>query len=356
MYPDNIYHLIVFAILLLLSLSYLLIVFVVVLRIFNNYTTKQQTRFLNDWESLIFSFLENDESPAELISKIPKRKYKYLLNYLREFLLTLSGKDFERLASLINHTKVSDYIIKNLKSRNKNNIIFASFFAGTTKIEIAKPLLQKTIRIHNQQIFFSSSVALAQINAYDSLDLILHEFIKYNNFGNDYLLLILTEFDDIICDKIMKLLTVETSPSLATTFLRVLRYYKYQDAGQTVLRMLVYSHLKDVKIESLKFIEEIKFEKAAFAVSKLLEHKLPEIRSQAIKTISQLDNKSFEDKIFSKLFENDYDVQYQAALAILNHYEDGEKKLSELAYSINKGNSAAISRMLLSEKRVRDGK
>ncbi|MHB8578305.1 MAG: HEAT repeat domain-containing protein [Ignavibacteriaceae bacterium] len=334
----------------------MLIGFVVVLRILNNYRIKEQTKFLNNWESLIFSFLENDESPAVLISKIPRRKYKYLLNYLREFLLTLNGKDFERLASLINHTKITDFLLKKLKSHNKNKVIFASFFTGATGIEIAKPLLIKSIKNHDQQIFFSCSFALAKINAYDCLDLILHEFKKYNHFGNDYLLLILTEFDQKICVEIVKLLTVETSSSLATTFLRVLRYYKYKNAGQTVLQLLVYSHVKEVIIECLKFIEEIKFQKAAFAVSRLIEHKLPEVRSQAIKTISRLDNKSFEDKIFTKLFEDDYDVQYQAALAILYHYNDGEKRLADLAYSVNKGNSSAISRMLLSEKRVRDGK
>lgn len=356
MYADNIYHLIVLSILFLLGLSYLLIGFVVALRIINNFRAKQQKIFLNKWESLIFSFLENDELPDELVAKIPRRKYKYLLNYLREFLLTLSGKDFERLASLINQTKLTDYLIKKLKSGYKNNITFASFFVGITGIEIAKPLLQKNIKSHNQQMFFSSAVALAKINSYDSLDLILHEFIKYNNLGDDYLLLILTEFHENICQEIINLLTVEISSSLATTFLRVLRYYKYQIAGPTVLRMLVYSHLTEVIIECLKFIEEIKYEKAASAVSRLLDHKLPGIRIQAIKTISKLENKSFEAKIYTKLFETNYDVQYQAALAILNHFDDGEKELSDLAYSVDKGNSAAISRMLLSEKRVKEGK
>ena len=355
MYPHNIYHLIVLSILFLLSLSYLLVGFVVALRIINNFRAKQQKIFLNKWESLIFSFLENNELPEDLLAKIPERKYKYLLNYLREFLLTLSGKDFERLASLINQTKLSDYLLKKLRSRYKNNITFASFFVGITGIDNAKSLLQRNIKSHNQQIFFSSAVALAKINSYDSIDLILQEFVRYKNLGDDYLLLILTEFDENICREIINLLTVEISASLATTLLRVLRYYKYNIAGPTVLKMMVYSHLTEVIIECLKFIEEIKYEKAAFAVSRLLDHKLTEIRIQAIKTISKLENKSFEAKIFSKLFENNYDVQYQAALAILNHFDNGEKALSELAYSIDKGNSAAISRMLLSEKRVKEG-
>lgn len=356
MNPDDIYHFIILTILLLLLTSYVLIVFVVILRIANNFRAKQQAKFFDKWESLIFSFLESNESPSGLTDKIPRRKYKYLLEYLREFLLTLKGEDFERLSSLIIHTKLSDYILRKLQSRRKKKIIFAAFFAGATAMEKALPLLHKKIKMHNQQVFFSCAVALAKINSYDSIDLILHEFLKYNNLGNDYLLLILTEFNEKVCVEIIKLLEVETSISLAITFLRVLRYYKYQNAGAAVLQMLVYTHSKEIIIECLKFVEEIKYESAAFAVSKLIEHKQPEVRCQAIKTLSRLENKSFETKIFSKLFEDNYDVQYQAALAILDHYDDGEKKLSELAYSIEKGNSAAISRMLLSEKKVRDGR
>ncbi len=334
----------------------MLVAFVVILRIINGYTSNQQAKFFSKWESLIFSFLENDEPPQALIKKIPRRKYKYLLEYLREFLLTLKGADFERLSSLINHTALADYVLNKLQSRRKKKIIFAAFFAGATAMDKAEPLLRKKIRMRNQQVFFSCAVALAKINSYDSIELILNEFIKFNKLGNDYLLLILTEFNEKVCVEIIKLLEVETSSSLTITLLRVLRYYKYQNAGAAVLQMLVYSHTKEVIIECLKFIEEIKYENAAFAVSKLIEHKLPEVRSQAIKTLSRLDNKSFEARIFSKLFEDNYDVQYQAARAILDHYDDGEAKLSELAYSIDKGNSAAISRMLLSEKKVRDGR
>ncbi len=356
MYPDNIYHFIILTILLLLLSSYILIGFVIFLRIINKYRIKQRTIFLNNWESIIFSYIENESAPKELINKIPKRKYKYLLEYLKEFLLSLKGEDFNKLASLINQTVLSDYLLKKLNSNNKKNIIFSSFFAGVSGIEKAEHLLQKKIIIHNQQIFFNCSVALAKINSYSSLELILHEFIKYNNLGNDYLLLILTEYDDKVCEEILKILVKEKSISLVTTFLRVLRYYKYKEAGPSVLQIIVYTHAKEIILECLKFFEETRYEPATSAVSRLLEHKLPEIRSQAIRTICKLDNKSFEEKIFTKLLDDVYDVQYQAGLAMIDYYDDGESRLAELAYSIQKGNTSAISRMLLSEKKVREGK
>ncbi len=356
MYQDNIYHFIIVTILLLLISSYILIGFVIFLRIINKYRIKQKTLFLNNWESFIFSFLENESDPKDLINRIPKRKFKYLLEYLKEFLLSLKGEDFNKLTSLINKTILSDYLLKKLNSKNKKNIIFSSFFAGVSGIEKAEQLLKEKIRIHNQQIFFNCSVALAKINSFSSLELILHEFIKYNNLGNDYLLLILTEYDAKICDEILKILVEEKSTSLVTTFLRVLRYYKYRGAGPFVLQIIVYTHTKEIILECLKFFEEIRYEPATSAVSRLLEHKFPEIRSQAIKTICKLDNKSFEEKIFTKLLDDVYDVQYQAGLAMIDYYGDGESRLEELAYSIQKGNSSAISRMLLSEKKVRDGK
>jgi vesicle coat complex subunit len=135
----------------------------------------------------------------------------------------------------------------------------------------------------------------------------------------------------------------------------VLRYYKYQTAGSTVLTILVYTYSKEILIECLKFIEETKYKNAIPAVSRFLEHNKPEIRSQAIRTIMRLDSEGFEDKVHSKLFDNNYEVRYQAAFSILNYCDDGEEKLSELAYDLQNNNAAAVSRMLISEKKVKEG-
>jgi hypothetical protein len=323
------------------------------MRILNNIRNKQKIKFLDEWETLLFSYLENTGLPDELVNKIPRRKYKYLLGYLGEILLTLKGKDFDKLAALITSTKLSGYLLAKLKSNSKRNIVFSSFFVGLAKIEKAKPILQMKVKKHNDQIFFSCSTALARINSYESLDLILTEFKRYRHYG--YLLLILTEFDEKICDKIIEMMKTELPDQFIVTFIRVLRYYKYQKGGQTALTVLVYSYSKEILIESLKFIEEIKYKNAIPAVSKLLEHSKPEIRSQAIKTIMKLDSKAYEDKVYSRLFDNNYEVQYQAAFAILNCCDDGEEKLSELAYDLQNSNAAAVSRMLISEKKVKEG-
>jgi len=350
---DYIYHLVIITILLMLVLCYFLICLVVEMRVINNFRSKQKTKFLDKWESLLFSYLEDGGSPDELVNKISLRKYKYLLEYIGEFLVTLKGEDFNKLSALITNTKLSEYLLEKLKSDNKKNIIFASFFVGIARIEEAEPLLQEKVKKHNEQIFFSCSTALAKINSYDSLELILAEFKRYKHYG--YLLLILTEFDEKICDEIIGLMNTELPEALIVTFIRVLRYYKYQSGGTCVLTMLVYSYSKEILIESMKFIEEIKYTNAIPAVSRLLEHSKPEIRSQAIKTIMKLDSKAFEEKVYSKLFDHNYEVQYQAAFAVLNYCDDGEEKLSELAYDLRNSNAAAVSRMLLSEKKVKEG-
>jgi uncharacterized protein YpiB (UPF0302 family) len=323
------------------------------MRIISDFRSKQKIKFLNKREALIFSYLEGTILPAGVVNKIPRRKYKFLLEYVGELLLTLKGEDFDNLKALITSTKLSDYLLEKLNSNSKKNIVFASFFAGIANIEKAIPVLQTKIKRHNEQIFLSCSTALAKINSYDSLQLILTEFKRYRHYG--YLLLILTEFDEKICDNIIELLKSELPEPLIVTFVRVLRYYKYQAGGQAVLTVLVYSYSKEILIESLKFIEEINYKNAIPAVSKLLEHSKPEIRSQAIKTIMKLDGKAYEDRIYSKLFDNNYEVKYQAAFAILNYCDDGEKKLSELAYDVQKSNAAAVCRMLISEKKVKEG-
>ncbi|MDR3625571.1 MAG: hypothetical protein P4L45_01985, partial [Ignavibacteriaceae bacterium] len=227
------------------------------MRIVSNYRNKQKNNFIKKWESLIFEYLENGILPDDIVNKIPERKYKFLLENVAEFLLSLKGEDFDKLVTLITSTKLSDYLLKKLRSNNKNNIIFASFFVGIAKVEEAVPLLQAKIQKHNEQIYFSCSSALAKLNSYENLELILSEFKRYKQYG--YLLLILTEFDEKICDKIIGLMHAELSEPLTVTFIRVLRYYKYQAGGPTVLTKLVYSYSREILVESLKFIEEIKY-------------------------------------------------------------------------------------------------
>ncbi len=326
------------------------------MRILNSFRSNREKRFLKEWEILVFACLENDPSVRELLNKIPKRKYKYFLEYVREYLITLSGEDFLKLSRLITSTNFSSYLLKRLNSSNTNKVIFSSFFIGISNIEEAKPLLLHKIKTHNEQIFFSCASALAKMNSYESLGIILEEFNQYKQFGYEYLLLILTEYDEKICEEIIPLIKPNQPEQLIITFIRLLRFYKYYNGGQSVLTTLIYSYSKEIIIECLRFIEETKYINAISAVSRLIEHSKPEIKSQAIKTLVRLDNKNFEDKIYSKLFENNYDVQYQAAYALLNFCEDGEDRLSELAYDVQKSSTSAISRMLLSEKKIKDGK
>ena len=353
MLSDYIYHIVIITILLMLLVIYFLVGLVIEIRIVSRLREKQKNNFLIQWESLIFEYLDNGILPNDFVNRIPARKYKFLLEYIAEFLINLKGDDFNKLVALITSTKLSGYLLKKLESDNKKNIIFASFFAGIAGVEDAVPVLRKKIKKHNEQIFFSCASALAKLNSYENLDLMLTEFKRYKHYG--FLLLILTEFDEKICDKIIDMMNSEMPDALLVTLIRVLRYYKYQNAGPAVLTKLVYSYSKDIIVESLKFIEEIKYKNAVPAVSRLLEHSKPEIRSQAVKTIMKLDSNSYEEKVYTKLFDSNYEVQYQSAFGILNYCEDGEEKLSELAYDLKNSNAAAISRMLLSEKKVKEG-
>jgi hypothetical protein len=300
--PDYIYHIVIITILLMLLFSYFLIGLVVQMRVVSHYRNKQKIKFLNKWERLLFSYLDGGVLPEEIVNIIPRRKYKYLLEYIGEYLQALKGDEFNKLAALITSTNISDYLLKKLRSNNKGNITSSAFFIGIAKIEKAETILQMKIKKHNEQIYFSCSTALARINSYDSLGIILTEFKRYKHYG--YLLLILTEYDENICREIIELLKSELPEQLIVTFIRVLRYYKYQNGGPAVLTLLVYSYSKEIMIECMKFIEEIKYKNAVSAVSRLIEHSKPEIRSQAIRTIMILDGETFEEKAYSKLFDN----------------------------------------------------
>ena len=337
----------------LLILAYVLVMQVVFLRLLHGYQAKQEQKFFTLWEERVFNFLESNEKPEQIIKKIRRRKYLYLLHYLREFLLMLKGEDFERLSSLINQTKIKPYLISQLKSGTPRKINEAAYFLGLAKTAAARNTLRKKLSSQNASVFLSSALALARSNDIDAVFEIFRNARRFKFVSKDSLLVILSEYSSDICKLLLNNLRKEKDPLILSITITLFRHFKYYEAGKTVLKIIVYNQNKDVIIESIKYFSAIEFFEASAALRTLINHPKADVRTEVLKALAVLGDESFKERIWDRMYDSEYEVQYNAVTTLMKIAPDSEEKIAQFAYGNIKDRAAAIVRMVLSERSIR---
>ena len=312
----------------------------------------KKKNFANKWEDKIFDYLSNKGNPISTINLFPKSSYKYFLQNLSGYLLTLKGDDWINLSKLVNETKIYDYLLSHLHSRRKKKLIFGAYYLGLAKSTGAKSILRKKLKRKNEMVFLSCALSLARMNEADSLDDILNESVKFKKLSRDFLLSILLEFDRSVCTKLLNRLDVEKSLRLKAIIISALKHFKYTPAATSILPILVKEKSVELVIESIKYFGEIEYLDASTAIRFFLLHSHPEIRTEAVRAAAKIGAEGLENRIWSLIFDKDRNVKVTAAEAMYDFSNNSKEKLKELAYSIPNTIESSVARMIISERAI----
>lgn len=346
-------HFLIYIIIILICLAYLLILYVVNLRLYHDYYSRRQKKFTDEWEANIFNYLQLQGNPEELIKKVPRRKYIFLLELLRGFLLALKGSEYEKIADIIREKKLYDYLIRGLKSPRTNRVATSAYFLGIAKAVRSKELIAKRLNTKSEFVFINCATCLAQMNAVEFADKILTRSKSFNRIGKDTLLFILLEYQPDVCNTLLRLLPSSKPDYHKESIISLFRHFQYREAAPEVLKILVNTFSADLIIECLKFMREVQYMESYKVINHLLDNKNPMVRVEAIKTIGKFGAGSSEDNIFNKIFDDNYDVQLAAADTISSSFPSGIEKLSKIAHDSEKGRAASVARMILSQIELR---
>ena len=336
----------------LLTLIYFLILFILIIRLLERVRNKRESNFIARWEEKIFEYLASDIAPSEVLNLFPKTSYKYLLQNLRNYLLTLKGRDREKLTKLINETELFDYLIKKLKSSSKKRVIFGAYYLGLARSENAEFVLHKKLKSKDEMVFVTSALSLARINSIEMLDEIFEAASKFKSITEDTMLSILYEFDEVICEALLKRLNHESSSEFKSLIISTLTHFKSADAAPIILKTLLNETNSEVIIKALEYFGKIKYLDASTSIRFLLINPNPEIKAAAIKAASMVGHKSLEDRIWSLIYDKNRYVKVTAAEVMYSFSENSRKKLEQLAYSIPNTIESSIARMVISEKTI----
>jgi hypothetical protein len=312
----------------------------------------KRKNFVKIWENKITEYLADNGNPISTINLLPKSSYKYFLQNLSGYLITVKGEDWIKLSKLINDTKIYNYLISHLRSRRNKKLIFGAYYLGLAKSTEAKFILRKNLRHKNLIVFLSSAVSLARMNELASLDDILNEAAKFKKLSRDILLSVLLDFDESVCKKLLMRLDVEKSSWLKAIIISALKHFKYIPAATLILPILVKENSVEIIIESIKYFGEIEYMDASTAIRFFLMHSHSEIRVESIRAAAKIGSAALENRIWSLLFDKDRNVKVTAAEAIYDFSTNSKDKLKQLAYSIPNTIESSIARMIISERTI----
>lgn len=336
----------------LLASIYLLILFILIIRILEQLREKKQKNFVKRWEEKIFEYLADNGNPIAIVNLFPKSSYKYLLQNLRGYLLTLKGNDWVNLSKLINETKLYDHLLAQLRSKRRKKLIFGAYYLGLAKSTGAKFILRNKLEHKNDMVFLSCALSLARMNEIDSLDDILNEAVKFKKISRETLLSVLLEYDVSVCEKLFMRLDVEKSLWLKAIIISALRHFKYTPAAPVILPILVKEESIELVIESIKYFGEIEYMDASTAIRFFLIHSRPEVKAEAIRTAVKIGAAGLESRIWSLIYDTDRNVKVSAAEAMYGFSDNSKDKLKQLAYSIPNTIESSVARMIISEKTI----
>jgi len=333
-------------------LVFLLAIYCLWLRLLFNLREKKKQKLFSQWEEAVFKFLEEKQSPREIVKSIPKSDYGYFLNYLEDYLLTLKGEDFERISSLITHIELFTYLCERLKYGKSHDRSDAAFFLRLARASEAKTVLKEGLKDRDESVFFNCALALAKIGAVEMVSEILRQYHYRKKYSPDLLLSLFFEFGSKVCPYLLQCLPDKKNESLLTLIVDLLGHFRYYSAGESILKLLKTTSHKELKMHCIKAIGRMEYIDALPVLRECLDSPDWVIRSQSIIALGAIGDVTVEKKLIENLEHEKWWVRYRAAEAIFNLSEQGKEVLKNVvAHSENK-KAVTAAQIVLTEKEV----
>lgn len=348
----SILDVIFFFLILFLITIFIMSLILIYMRINNYFIDKIHARFLKKWESKIFAYLESDQEPDDFLKSLNKKRVGNLLKFLRNYLNLLRGNDFEQLSKLLKAEKISNYFLDSLNSKNSKKITRAIYFLGIFKDRSYITKISKYLNSNNDEIYSQTARSLARLNATEFIDNILESLIKKKRLSDDTLYSILIEYKPEACKEMCKYFHKTKNERIQLVLLSVFTYFKYSEATDTALKLLLYSHSRSLVIQSMKYFEALEYSGVANALRLMFIKSSPEIISQAIRTSVKIRNPEIEKLIYERIPDFSWQNKMDAVNALYDMSAESREKLIELSENLDCPEEASIAKMVISERKV----
>lgn len=338
------------AILMLLVLTFVLVLYVISLRIAFNTGQKLRKKQFEIWENLILEYLSEDAS-SEKIGKVVKTKYFGLFSeFMEKYLETLKGEDFESLTHLLKEMGLFDYNLKRLGSGKRWHRVYAAFFLGLMRDKEAIPALGKGVEDKDSLVSFVCATAFAKIGEKRHLKETLLILTRRKDLRPDRAAGVLLEFGSGACAELGLLLGNESvTRQWKYLIIDLLGYWQHLEAGPMLLELLQVSDDRQMKMRCIKALGEMSYLDSAFTLASYLDDQDYLARLEAVKALGRIGIWDYSAKMTRCLSDENWHVRYHTAQALAAIGKEGVAVLEETARQQTSSDAQRIASHVLSE-------
>lgn len=327
---SNPVHLILFIIFLLLVLVFLLLGYTIILRAQNNRKEQYITGLENEWQPLVWRYLEGDLKADAFINAVEIKDYHVFGEFIERYLVDLRGTDYDKLIALLQEMKFGRLKTKQLQAKSEWERAYASHFLGTIGYRVSIPELEKRLDDPSQIVAFFAARSILRLGEYNRFSTIINILDQRQDFSTDKMKEILLIYGEADSKGLIKLLKqTRLSRKIIVDTVSVLTQLNVFDAGEQLLHLAEHTYDAEIKIACIKALGELSIIKATNFMIKNLRNDDWVIRSQAARNLGKIGDEKVIPQLSLTLEDDNYWVKYHSASAIVELGQKGVNFLKE---------------------------
>lgn len=343
-------HIIIFIIFFLLVLVFLLLGYTFILRAQNNRKEQYITGLENEWQPLVWRYLEGDLKADTFINVVEKKDFHIFGEFIEQYLVDLRGTDYDKLIALLQDMEFGKLKTKQLQVKSEWERAYASHFLGMIGHKVSMPDLEKLLDDPSQIVAFFATKSILSLGGHDRFSNIISVLNRRQDFSTDKMREILFIYGKADSQGLIELLKqARLSRQIIIDAVSVLTQLNVFNAGEPLLYLAEHTYDDEIKIACLKALGELSIIKATDFMIKNLQNDDWVIRSQAARNLGKIGDKKVIPGLSSLLEDGNYWVKYHSASAIAELGESGVSFLKEYCTTSSNEKSKHIVEQVLIE-------
>lgn len=349
---DSLIQTLIFVIWTLLAVTVASAVYCLRLRFVNNHHEIKQKKLFDHWEKSFFDYLYGNMDADQWMARISSKQFRYFLEYIKSYLITLRGEDLNKLSALMRHPRLYDYLNRRLKRGGHQARSEAAFYFGLARIEKSKSGLVTGLKDRDHVVCYNCAMSLGKLGAVEAIDDIFIQYSRRRQFTRNQLMRILFEFGSNVCPSLLEQLPKAKHDSARLLIVSLFEYFKFYPAGPQLIDLLQKTKNVDLQLSCISALGAIEYIDALPILKSFLNHPTIRVRRFAIDAIGKIGDLDLKPDLYHLMKHENWWLRYSAAEAlwkITNH----DVRVMENIYQ-HSDNQYAVStaQVLLAEKQM----
>lgn len=320
------------SIFLLLITVFLLFVYTIYLRIYNNIKKKIIQKKQKGWENSILKYISGEPGTTSFDLDVKYKDFQIFGEFVENYLINLKGEDYEHIVQQLRDIGYGEMLIKALDKADKWGRGYAAHFLGLMEYKQAKPRLLELIHDKSPVVYINSFEALNRIVSEENLPRLIKLIVGNIHIGTTKIIEILLGYGTVINPILIEMLGAPDIDSFGKKLIvDILSFHRAIESSKAVLRLTKQTDNIELKIACIKAFGLLEDPENAPYLIESLNSENGVIRSESAKALGKIGAELAIPFLKAKLYsDKNYWVRLHSTLALKKMHEKGLFALNEV--------------------------